>query len=727
MKKIKTIIIFSSIMLCTSLLHGAFLQELVQAQESRGIRVTNPQEIEFENHITILSKQFAQLPPITNISQQNINQVSIALNTFFTLYFNPNYIRYSTKPILNDFFEQLKTWLDGLRQKNIIMPWPAANGQNLKNLLILALKEICLFGRYTKHKEEHLVTFKLRVQYILTAIMMDSYFGSWKNELITNNEEFSLGSFYSWEVQMLKSEFKDSVALTPLFNKLSATIDIQGEQKEAQRYEQERAREQQQLAQRRQQEADTLRSIIMNIEQQLSSADTANKEILYLNYIRALLDPAYLDLSAKERKSIDTFNDQFKKLHAIIGNKFVPILSQDGINTLKLLVAKSLETIASPLTGKTGGVSFKNHVESVLKTLMTINPNQTLTENQIRFQWIKPLYTDNHLLTNTAKKKLLDIFNNQHFQRWQASIRTLSFKVLNSAEPVAQTKMPITMPTPTPAVTTSAPAPVELERPLIRVPGPQAQEVSEEIFETLPMPKRTQPKKVEPQKPVLAKKAPRIQKVTPAQPVIFKEGETPTAFEIIPGRPTSAPLLQPARVTQYQQPTRLSQPQPQQVRTQSVNVEQVGRTLINQALVAPLATIEKTVVAIDPAQKFDVIKTTDDTLWTAVHSAASLGRADVLELLLKGLTPDERYAVVTMRDKDGQTALHLAAAAKSAPTKGFKPVNAVQELLRNLSQRQQIDFVTMKDNDGITAQDIAQGINKAIAINLKEIVQQKIK
>jgi hypothetical protein len=69
----------------------------------------------------------------------------------------------------------------------------------------------------------------------------------------------------------------------------------------------------------------------------------------------------------------------------------------------------------------------------------------------------------------------------------------------------------------------------------------------------------------------------------------------------------------------------------------------------------------------------------------------------------------------------------LAAAAKSAPTKGFKPANAVKELLRNLNQRQQVDFITMQDKDGITAHDIAQGINKAVAINLKEILQRSRK
>jgi len=707
MKRIHCIILAISLVNTHAALHTAFLQELIEAQEARGIRVTTADEVQFENQIKNLTMQLTAAP-LTTISQNNVDQASLMLDSLYRLFFNPAYIKYSTKTIMNDFFDQLKTWHDTLKKNNIIIPWFKSNEQELKQLLVLALKEICLFGRYTKHKEEHLVTFKLRMQHILTNIMMDSDLTLWKQELITNNQQFFLGSFYSWDVALIKAEFKDSAALIPLFNKLSTTIDVTGEKQAAQRHEQERALEQQQLAQRKQQEADTLRAIVANIEQQISAPGTVSTETLYLNYIRALLDPAYLDLSAKDRKSIDTFNEQFKKLHAAIGNKFIPILSPDGIDTLKLLVAKSLETISSPLAGKTGGVAFKNHIEFVLKTIMTIGANQTLTENNIKFQWIKPLYTDNQLLSNAMKKKLLDIFNNQHFQRWQASTRNLSLKLLNTTASAGQAPIVTQVPTVTQA-------PIITEAPLIRIQGPKTQEISEEISETLPMPQRRQQRKAEPQQKPAAK-MPTVQKIMPTKPISVTKEIAPTPFEIITPQPTT---LTPPRA---QLP---AQQAAQQVHSE--NIQRLGATLINQALVAPLSTIKNTLANIAPQQKFNAIKTTDNSLYTPVHAAASLGRSDVLAALLADLTPDERYAIVTMREKDGQTALHLAAAAKSAPTKGFKPANAVKELLHNLNQRQQVDFITMQDNDGITAQDIAQGINKAVAINLKEILQKSRK
>jgi hypothetical protein len=708
-KKIHGIIFFIVIASMQLLPQGSFLQELVKAQESRGIKVIDFQETQFENQVQNLSMQLARISSLTEISQDNIDQISMALSAFYMLFFNPEYIRYSTRPVMNDFFDQLKTWHDVLKKNNIMAPWVDASGEGLKKLLILALKEICLFGRYTKHKEEHLVTFKLRLQHILTTIMMDAYLVLWKNELIINNQEFFLGSFYSWEVQLIKAEFKDSVALTPLFNKLAASIDVESEKQEVEQYEQQLALEKQQLAKRRQQEADLLRTIITNTEQQMLAIDDVSKEMLYLNYVRALLDPAYLDLSTQERKSIDTFNNQFKKLHTTIGNKFVPILSQEGIDALKLLVAKSLETISSPLSGKTGGVSFKNHVESVLKTMLSIGANQTLIENQIKFQWIKPLYTDNQFLTSAMKKKLFDIFNNQHFQRWQAATRNVLFKVLDSDVFVKPIPIAVQMPTAEKA-------------PIIAKPTPIPQYSTEEIVENLPMPKRMRQKNVEPEKPtsfvtqkdiINIKKVPTVKKIAPKELVILKEEIAPTPFQIIPAQPMVAPV----------QPIKISVPSRPQ--TQSANIQQIGQVLITQALVAPITTVEKNLAIVSPAQKFDVMRTTDNFLYTPIHSAASLARADVLEILLKDLTSDERYAIVTMRDKDGQTALHLAAAAKSAPTKGFKPVNAIKELLRNLTQKQQINFITMEDNDGTTAIDIAQGINKAVAINLKEIVQRK--
>jgi len=700
MKRIHCIILAISLVNTHVALHTAFLQELIEAQEARGIRITTADEVQFENQIKNLTMQLTAAP-LTTISQNNVDQASMMLDALYRLFFNPAYIKYSTKTIMNDFFDQLKTWHDTLKKNNIIIPWFKTNEQELKNLLVLALKEICLFGRYTKHKEEHLVTFKLRMQHILTNIMMDSDLTLWKQELITNNQQFFLGSFYSWDVALIKAEFKDSAALIPLFNKLSTTIDVTGEKQAAQRHEQERALEQQQLAQRRKQEADTLRAIVANIEQQISAPDTVSTETLYLNYIRALLDPAYLDLSAKDRKSIDTFNDHFKKLHAAIGNKFIPILSPDGIDTLKLLVAKSLETISSPLAGKTGGVAFKNHIESVLKTIMSINANQTLTENNIKFQWIKPLYTDNQLLSNAMKKKLLDIFNNQHFQRWQASTRNLSLKLLNTTASAGQAPIAIQ-------------APIITEAPLIRIQGPKDQEISEEISETLPMPQRRQQRKAEPQQKPAAK-TPTVQRVVPTRPIIVTKETAPTPFTIITPQPTKPT------------PSRAQLPAQQTQQAPSENIQQIGAALITQSLVAPLSTIKNTLANIAPQQKFNAIKTTDNGLYTPVHAAASLGRSDVLAALLADLTPDERYAIVTMREKDGQTALHLAAAAKSAPTRGFKPANAVKELLHNLNQRQQVDFITMQDKNGITAQNIAQGINKAVAINLKEILQRSRK
>src|SRR4030095_6306812 len=277
--------------------------------------------------------------------------------------------------------------------------------------------------------------------------------------------------------------------------------------------------------------------------------------------------------------------------------------------------------------------------------------------------------------------------------------RNLSFKLLSTGITVAQEP-------------TRTQAPIITEAPLIRIPGPKAQEIAENITETLPMPQRKHQKRTETQKPTL--KTATVQRIVPTKPIIVTKEIAPTPFEIITPQPTpQAPL--PAQLPA------------QQTQVHSENIQRIGATLITQALVAPLSTIKNTLANLSPQQKFNALRTTDNSLYTPVHAAASLGRSDILDLLLKDLTPDQRYIIVTMREKDGQTAMHLAAAAKSAPTKGFKPANAVKELLRDLNQRQHVDFITMQDNDGITAHDIAQGINKAVAINLKEILQRSRK
>lgn len=476
MKKVHHIILLAVMMLSTHyLLQGAFLQQLIEAQEARGIRVTTTEETQFANHIKNLSQQLTASPQPTQISHNNADQVSMLLNAFYTLFLNPLLIRCSTREVMNDFFDQLTAWHDALKATNVNIPWPLGNrGEELKTLLIQGLKEICLFGRYTKHREENLVTFKLRLQHILTNIMMDSSLALWKEELVTNNQQLSLGAFYSWDVALIKAEFKDSAALIPLFNKLSATVDKASEQQAAKQHGQEVALEKEQLAQRKQQEAQSLRSIILHIEQ--IPTNTADKDALYLDYIRTLLDPAYMDLSPKERKSVDSINEQFKKLHETIGRTFMPVLSQEGIDTIKLLVAKALETISSPAAGKSGGAAFKNHIEFVLKTIMTINPNQTTTENQIKFQWIKPLYFDNQFLTADLKRRLLAIFNNGNFQRWQASIRNFTFKV---ATPIAApTATPIPVEAPVIAQTMPISSPVITEE-TINDPKEQAKQQAE--------------------------------------------------------------------------------------------------------------------------------------------------------------------------------------------------------------------------------------------------------
>jgi len=671
MKKI-CIVSFVTIILCSSsFIHSSFVQELIQAQEARGIRVANPEDIKFENQVKNLSVTLTAFP--LDSLQNNQEAPSATLISFYSLFFNPEYIKFSSKGIMNDFFEQLKTWHDTLRKNNVTVAWPVTTqSQDLKKLLVQSLKEICLFGRYSKHKEENLITFKLRLQYILTNIMLDPYLALWKNELITNNQAFFLGSFYSWDVATLKSEFKDSVALTPLFTRLTATIDIVAEEQATKYHEQEVAREKELTLQRQQSEASILASLVSQIEQEQKDKNT-DKTLLYSHYIWVLLNPAYLDLSTADRKHIDAFHEQFKKLHASIGKTFIPLFSPEEINGLQLLTAKSLETISSPLSGKTGGVKFKNHIESVLKTIMSINRNQTLTENQIKYQWIKPLYTDNHFLTPATKARLFNLFNNENFQRWQASTRNMTLKITSS-----------------PYLAQPTPATIE---PSVIPPTPQP--IIEEITENLPQPTPAILQKRPLRNPV-------IRKTSPMEQVRVSEGSTPITFEIIQPQPIiAAPAV-----------------------NVSTKIQEIGKALISQALIAPAATITKTFNTVTPEEQLDLLNTIDEMGYTAVHSDASLARSDILAIFFKNLAPQQKFIIITQREKDGQTPLHLIAGAKSAPTKGFNPVNAAKELLKDLSLQQQVQLINMQDNNGSTAIDIAQGVNKALAINLRQILQR---
>lgn len=158
------------------------------------------------------------------------------------------------------------------------------------------------------------------------------------------------------------------------------------------------------------------------------SNDPSNQEQLYLNYIRILLDPAYLDLPVADRKTIDTMEDQFKQLHVKIAENFIPILPHENIETLKQLVSQAIKTIHSTKVGKIGEETFKTHVQVIIASLMSISPKQKSVEDQIKFQWIKPLYIDNQFLTTEWKKKLFDIFYNENYQKWHNRTKKLTLK-----------------------------------------------------------------------------------------------------------------------------------------------------------------------------------------------------------------------------------------------------------------------------------------------------------
>ena len=159
------------------------------------------------------------------------------------------------------------------------------------------------------------------------------------------------------------------------------------------------------------------------------SDDFEQQEQLYLNSIRIALDPAYLDLPVAERKNIDKINEQFKKLHAEIGNTFIPILPQENIEKLKFIIAEAIKAINSTKIKKIGGEIFKKRVQFIISSLMNIKPNQTAKENEIRFQWIKPLYLDNQFLTPDLKKKMFEMFNNENYSRWLSGTKKMTLKI----------------------------------------------------------------------------------------------------------------------------------------------------------------------------------------------------------------------------------------------------------------------------------------------------------
>lgn len=438
----------------------------------------------------------------------------------------------------------------------------------------------------------------------------------------------------------------------------------------------------------------TLRDLSIRASQM--AENPANYEKVYVEYIRILLDPAYLNLSATDRKLIDNVNNHFKKLHTTIAKTFMPILPQENIDLLKILIAQALETIYSPATRKVGGIAFKNHVEMIIKSLMTIGQNQNSIENQIKFQWIKPLYLDNKHLSADMKKKLFSLFDNTNYQRWYISIKNAVLKIAPSHESPSND---LTSPT-IPSI----------------IPEPAAENISlryaplivtteeEESVETLPMPKPKPQIKTETSIP----KYPSVKPTTAAQtPSTETASSTPIkkySTPPIPEESSFSPTISTPQIIQ---------------KSNSAHLNAIAQNLITQSLVAPLSTIQSIVAKVQPSEKFSLLKITDSSNYTALHAAASLARADIVAFLLQNLTPNERFEIIKMREHDGQTALHLAASAKSAPNKGFKPAVVVEELLANLTSEQKNELINMRDKSDSTALDIAQGFNKTVTDILK--------
>lgn len=408
-------------------------------------------------------------------------------------------------------------------------------------------------------------------------------------------------------------------------------------------------------------------------------SDSANREALYLDYIRILLDPAYLELPLADRKTVDTIYNQFKNLHATIGKTFMPILPQEGINNLKFLVAKAIDTIHSPAIRQAGGITFKNRVEFIIKSLMSIGQNQNSTENQIRFQWIKPLYLDNDMLTADSKKKLFNLFDNSNYQRWYVSTKNLTLKTAPSSSATA----PAIIPDTSEPVITSVPTP---HIPLKHEPLTITEK--EEIISV-------KPKRPLPQTPT-----------------------TTTTITTQPSLPTPSTKPMPKPPVQPKLPVQ----QPATEEKNTGELTRIAQNLITQSLVAPITTIQNILSKIQPREKFYILTVTDDSRYTALHAASSLARADVIALLLQDLTPNQRFEIIKLQEQDGQTALHLVASAKSAPQKGFKPAVAVAELLKDLTQQQKNELITLKDNSGTTAADIAEGFNK----NVTEVLMRNL-
>lgn len=431
----------------------------------------------------------------------------------------------------------------------------------------------------------------------------------------------------------------------------------------------------------------------------------------YLNCIRILLDPAYMDLPTTDRKQIDTIEDQFKNLHVLIGKTFIPVFPEENIEQLKQVIAEAINTIHSTKINKTGGVVFKKHVQTVIKTLMTINAPQTATENQIKLQWIKPFYINNQFLTADLKKKLFDIFNNANYQKWLTTTKKMVLQTTSTPD-ASIVKLPQ----------------VKFDKPILPQPSEQPAKQSittEKTSETLTLSGEAQQRLNAAQQRKLPQ-TPKTQPVTPQSPQIAPETTpqpTPATPETSSATPTTTPSQTPPVTTQTPaiEPSKAQQTSSTVAnQASSANLSSIAKELISQALVAPLATIQATIAKIKPNEKFSVVKTVDEAQYTPVHAAASLARADVLPALLKDLTPEQKFEIVMMREKDGQTPLHLAASAKSAPTKGFKPAVAVEELLKGLTPQQKNDLIGIKDNDGSTAADIAQGINKSVVDILKK-------
>lgn len=412
------------------------------------------------------------------------------------------------------------------------------------------------------------------------------------------------------------------------------------------------------------------------------SDDAEQKEQLYFNTIRIALDPAYLDLPVAERKNIDQINEQFKKLHVELGNKLIPILPQENIEKLKFIAAEAIKTINSAQIKKVGGEIFKKRVQFIISSLMSIKANQTAKENEIKFQWIKPLYLDNQFLTTDLKKKMFEIFNNENYSRWLSGTKKMMLKVAPANgilidEPV----------TSEPTESTPSQQPEQSIQPV----------TTESSTETLTLSDSAQQR-------LNQRKLPAIPNTPPATLPAKTPQNTPVAQPI--AQPV-APAVMPAA---------------EKAANISTDIRNIGQTLIQQALVAPAATIQTTIAKVPANQKFTLLQVTDDAQYAATHAAASLARADVLSILLKDLTPEQKFEIITMREKDGQTPVHLAASAKAAPAKGFKPAVAVEELLKDLTPLQKKEVIGMQDNDGATAIDIAQGINKSVADTLKRMM-----